>query len=79
MIKINIHKAKTQFSHYLNLVEKGEKVIICKRNVPIAEFCLLPEKKQKRAIGQCKEHFEVPAKFFQPLPKNMLRAFNQPK
>jgi antitoxin (DNA-binding transcriptional repressor) of toxin-antitoxin stability system len=49
MIKVNIHEAKTKLSAILAEVEqKGEHVLICRYNVPIAE--LSPVKQKKRSI-----------------------------
>ena len=56
MIQINIHEAKTQLSRYLEMVERGETVQICRRNEPVAELKLLKKKKVKkprRYIGGC--------------------------
>jgi prevent-host-death family protein len=38
MIRINVHEAKTQLSRYLERVERGEVILLCRRNVPIAEI-----------------------------------------
>ena len=43
MIKLNIHEAKTHLSKYLLKLEKGEKILLCKRNIPIAEIIPLPK------------------------------------
>jgi hypothetical protein len=37
MIRLNIHEAKTHLSRYLDRLAKGEKIMLCKRNVPITE------------------------------------------
>ena len=42
MIKVNIAEAKSRLSQYLDSVERGETVIVCRRNVPIAEIRPLP-------------------------------------
>ena len=76
MIKINIHQAKTHLSRLLPRVLRGETIILCKRNVPIAEIRALPkERKTKRPIGLDKGLFEVPASFFEPLPEHILKSF----
>lgn len=76
MNKVNIHDAKTNFSRYLAEVEKGETLIVCRRNIPIAEIRpLRKEGKKKRPIGLAKGEFEVPPEFFDPLPDDMLAAF----
>jgi antitoxin (DNA-binding transcriptional repressor) of toxin-antitoxin stability system len=55
MIKINIHEAKTNLSRYLDLLAKGKSIILCKRNVPIAEIRPIPqERKSERPIGLAK-------------------------
>lgn len=38
MIKVNIHEAKTHLSRYLERLSEGERIVLCKRNVPIAEI-----------------------------------------
>ena len=77
MIKINIHEAKTNLSKYLDLLAKGEKILLCRRNVPIAEIRPLPSKTgSKRPIGLAKGRFEVPVSFFDPLPEDLLDAFS---
>ena len=79
MLIINIHEAKANLSHYLDLVQKGQKVIVAKRNVPIVELKPLAKAKPKRAIGQSKAKFEVPESFFEPLGKSIVSAFTNPK
>lgn len=77
MIKLNIHEAKTHLSKYLDRLAKGEKILLCRRNVPIAEIRPLPSKTgSKRPIGLAKGQFEVPESFFEPLPDDLLDAFN---
>ncbi|MBW1980036.1 MAG: type II toxin-antitoxin system Phd/YefM family antitoxin [Deltaproteobacteria bacterium] len=77
MIKINIHEAKTHLSRYLGRLAKGETIILCKRNVPIAEIRPLPrERESERPIGLAKGKFRVPPEFFEPLPDEMIAAFH---
>ena len=38
MILINIHEAKAKLSEYLEAVRKGERVLICRHNRPVAEL-----------------------------------------
>ena len=64
MIKLNIHEAKTHLSKYLELVSKGETILLCKRNIPIAEIRSIPQKHHsKRPIGRAKGMLEVPPAF----------------
>ena len=76
MIKVNIHQAKTHLSRYLARLKAGETLIICKRNTPIAEVRALPQAgQQKRPIGLAKGQFKVPPSFFEPLPDDIIDAF----
>ena len=80
MISLNINEIKTHFSSFLAKVGKGETVIICKRNVPIAEIKPITARpKKKRPIGLAgKEYpdFKVSDAFFEPLPDDIVAAFN---
>ena len=75
---INIHEAKAKLSEYLSAVEAGETVVICRRNVPVAEIVPIRRaRKEPRPIGlACDAEYEIPASFFEPLPDELLKAFN---
>ena len=76
MPKLNIHEAKTHLSRYLAELLEGETILLCKRNVPIAEIRpLKPARTERRPIGLAKGLFEVPPEFFAPLPDDLLDAF----
>ena len=77
MIKINIHQAKTHLSKYLNRLSKGETILLCKRNVPVAEIRAIADTpKQERPIGLAKGIFQVPESFFEALPDDILNGFD---
>jgi len=79
MLSINIHEAKAKLSEYLAAVEAGETVQICRRNVPVAEIVPLAQpRKTPRPVGlgPHEEGYEIPASFFEPLPDDLLKAFN---
>jgi len=76
MIRLNIHDAKTHLSRYLAKLKKGETIILCKRNEPIAEIRPLPTPlPRKRRVGLAKGQFVVPPQFFEPLPDAFTLAF----
>jgi len=77
MIKLNVHEAKTHLSRYLKrLEEDGEVIVLCRRNVPIAEIRPIPAKRRKpRPIGLAKGQFKIPPEFFEPLPDDLLDLF----
>ena len=75
MIQINIAEAKARFSRYIESVEKGETVVVCRRNVPVAEIRPLPKApRHERPVG-IDRGMTVPAGFFEPLPEEVLAAF----
>lgn len=76
MIRINIHEAKTHLSRYLARLERGETIVLCRRNVPIAEIRPLPARPvEPRPIGLAKGRITVPPSFFEPLPTELVEAF----
>lgn len=76
MKRVNMHEAKTHLSRYLAELEPGETLILCNRNQPIAELRPLPAKSMTPRLGVAKGEFEVPDSFFEPLPEEILKAFN---
>jgi prevent-host-death family protein len=75
MKKVNVHEAKAGLSALLDLVEKGETVVICKRNVPAAELRPIARPRRvRRPIGLAKG-FRVSPTFFEPLPAEALDGF----
>ena len=76
MIRVNIHEVKARLSRYLARVQRGEVVLICKRNEPIAEIRPLPAARtRKRPVGLARHELTLPATFFLPLPEDELREF----
>ncbi|RLB39873.1 MAG: type II toxin-antitoxin system Phd/YefM family antitoxin [Deltaproteobacteria bacterium] len=76
MIRVNIYEAKTNLSKYLKRVAKGETVVLCKRNVPVAEIRPLSHnRKSPRPIGLAKGLFDIPPEFYEPLPPEVLHSF----
>jgi antitoxin (DNA-binding transcriptional repressor) of toxin-antitoxin stability system len=76
MIRLNIHEAKTHLSRYLKRIQRGETVLLCRRNLPVAEIRPLPPSPPApRRLGTARGQFTVPAEFFEPLPPDLLDAF----
>ena len=75
MIRVNVAEAKAHLSRYLESVERGETVVLCRRNVPVAEIRALPKAiREPRPVG-IDRGMAVPAAFFEPLPDDLLAAF----
>lgn len=76
VIRLNIHEAKTHLSRHLAELAEGVVIVLCRRNVPIAEIRLLPKARTgPRPIGLAKGRITVPPSFFEPLPEDLLAAF----
>lgn len=75
MIRVNTAEAKANFSKLVNAALRGERVVVCRHNVEIVEIRPLPRQRQKlRPIGT-DPTLEIPDSFFEPLPEDLLRAF----
>ena len=77
MIKISMTEAKANFSRYIESVERGETVTICRGNVPVAVIHPVPEPPRGRRPVGIDRGMEIPSSFFDPLPEDLLAAFNQ--
>jgi prevent-host-death family protein len=76
MIVVNIHEVKAKLSEYLDAVERGERVMICRRNQPVAELRAVEKKRTKpRPIGLGKHTVTIPPSFFEPMPDEWLDEF----
>ena len=77
MIRVNIHEMKARFSKYLDAALAGQRVVVCRRNVPLAELRALPEERtEERPLGLQRGKVPVPDSFFEPLPEDLLDAFD---
>ena len=76
MIVTNINEVKARLSEYLEAVSRGERVVICKRNTPIAELrAIVPARSELRKVGGAAGRMTVPESFFLPLPEEVLSDF----
>ncbi len=77
MIMVNIHEAKARLSEYLDAAMKGERVLICKHNQPIAE--LRPVEQIRTAPRDLAPMYPgesvVTAAFFYPLGSDEIAAW----
>jgi prevent-host-death family protein len=70
---VNVHVAKTQLSHLLERVARGEEIIIAKAGKPVAR--LVPLAPVERPLGFVRA--SIDASFFDPLPEAELAAWDQ--
>ena len=76
--KINVHDAKTNLSKYLDRVEAGETIVVCRHNRPIAELRPLPleaPKRKPRVPGFDKGKFTIPPEFYEPMSEEELQLW----
>jgi prevent-host-death family protein len=77
MIMVNIFEAKAKLSDLLDRAVSGERILICKRNQPVAELRPIAAPRQEaRPIGQAKGLLTIPATFFAPLDEADVEAFD---
>jgi prevent-host-death family protein len=79
-MRVNLHEAKVGLSAYVKRVQQGEIVIICNRNVPVAELGPVKsregkEPRRERELGFGRGEFTVPESFFDPLPDEELNGW----
>jgi prevent-host-death family protein len=75
MIMVNIFEMKAKLSEYLEAVSRGERVLICKRNRPVAELRAIAAQPAARRLGAAAGAVTIPPSFFEPLPDDLLDAF----
>ena len=64
-----MHEAKTRLSKLVELVEKGERVVIARNGVPVAELVTPAPPQAKRRDGQWKRKARIAPDFDAPIPE----------
>ena len=77
-MRLNLHEVKDQFSKYIEMVESGETIVVCKRNIPVAEIRPV-EKKEKRTpvLGSAASRGKSAKIIVQPMTKSELELWEQ--
>lgn len=76
MLNVTIDEIQRDPLKYLRQVEAGETFVIVQANKAIAELRpILSNDKQLRPSGLCAGEFTVPNNFDEPLPEEILNAF----
>ena len=78
MVKVNIQDAKTHFSRYIDQVEEGEVVVVCRHNRPVAEIrAISPAPGARRRVGGLlKGQIQWTSDAFAPLSDEELAEFD---
>ena len=78
MIRVNVHEVKAKLSEYLARAARGERIVICRHNTPVAELRPVGEARtEPRPIGPLpgRPTFDVAERFFEPLSDGELAAW----
>jgi prevent-host-death family protein len=77
MVMVNIYELKAKLSEYVEHAQRGERVLICKRNQPVAELVAIERKRtEPRPMTAGRHRFDVPTPFFEPMPEDFLEAMD---
>lgn len=76
LVQVSLDKIAQDLLAYLQRVEAGETLIIVKAGKPMAEIKpVVSATKMLRPFGLCAGEFTVPDDFDDPLPKDIIEAF----
>ena len=73
----NVHEVRDNLAEYLAAAERGEEVLICRRNQPVARLVALQvtPRRESRPVGLAADAgTPLPDSFFEPLPDELVRA-----
>ena len=78
MIKVNIQEAKTHLSRYLDQVENGDVVVVCRHNQPVAELRAIQTAPARpaRVAGLLKGRVHWDPDVFAPMTDEELAEFD---
>ena len=80
IVTLNMHEAKTHLSSHIAALKPGDRIILCRRNKAVAEIRpLTDEAHDPRPIGLGKGKARIPDSFFEPLPDDIVQAFEEPR
>jgi prevent-host-death family protein len=79
MKTVNVHEAKTHVSRLLDRAQTGQEFVIAKAGKPVARLGPLVRQGKKRRLGLLDGKFKVPDDFNEPLPDEVIAAFEGPR
>ena len=76
MYQVNIHEAKTHLSRLVERVAAGEEIVIARHGRPVARLVAYrPPTGKRRKLGLMAGKWDIPDDFDDPLPDDVLDAF----
>jgi prevent-host-death family protein len=76
MTTVSVHEAKTHLSRLIEKVLAGEEVVIARNKEPVVQLTPVAAKR-KRKPGRLKGVVHLDESFFEPLPKDELKAWGE--
>ena len=78
MTRVNIQEAKTHLSRYIDQVEQGDVIIVCRHNQPVAELRAVETAPARpaRVAGLLKGRIHWEPGAFAPMPDEELAEFD---
>jgi antitoxin (DNA-binding transcriptional repressor) of toxin-antitoxin stability system len=79
MERANILDVKSRLSEYVERAARGERIVICRHNKPVAELrALAPARTTPRPTGPLpgRPSFDVPESFFEPMAEEELALWD---
>lgn len=73
--QVTVHEAKTHLSRLIARVERGEEVVIARRNKPSVKLVPVEQAPAGRRFGAFKDTVAFDDSFFDPLPEEELLAW----
>jgi prevent-host-death family protein len=77
MTRPNIHEVRENLAEYIAAAQRGEEVLICRRNHPVARLLAVAPAapRRPRPLGKAPDAGQpLPDSFFEPLPEALLAA-----
>ena len=73
---MNMHEAKTHLSKHIADLKVGDRIVLCRRNRPVAEILPLADQgAEPRPVGLGRGLARLSDAFFDPLPDEVLDDF----
>jgi len=74
MRQVNIHEAKT---HLSKLIASGEEIVIARYGEPVARLLPIRRETSRRVPGSARGKVRISKAFFEPLPQEIIEAFEK--
>jgi len=76
MDQINLYAAKTKLSELVDRAAAGEEIVIARHGRPVARLIAYrPRARKRRKLGLLAGKWDIPENFDDPLPEDVLDAF----